>query len=941
MSAPADLTRWNRAGLARFRYVDGNAATYLEALREALAARFPGWEDLEVDVPAGEGDADRLERLLDQYFEREPRGTAGGRSREAVARLRRDPAWQITRAAARAVHVAGEYLDAYANEGFLRTATQWDNVRRLVEMLDVQPAPPASASTVLVLTAKGEPGTVEAGFQVQHTPPEGGPPIVFETLQDVEVDPALNEVRLADWNRSPARLGASTDAPWIAGEESEISAGQLAILVTERTARRLGRVRDEAARAAAVVPIKEVDASRRIALEIVAGQPDWSEWTKGETRLLARPEFIERPRLNGPGVVPFAEAHDLTAGEVVAWQVEGGWAFATVRETDERAARLEGAEPPADGVAIFRALRLERSADGLLLPLAFQAAARPTDGGFEVLTAADSEVIGDNPRLNGLRRVKAAVAAEVRVVPGTASEVGRAAAAQEAGVFLFNGKPGKLAAGQWVVADDGQDRLRALLIARIRELEDHYELTLDARGDANAPADRERVPAPGRLARLYALFAETLRPEGHDHNDTKIIGSRLLLDLASLGGRRPPLLARGRELVLERQGSEDFAGARKVRVERVVAASGALVSPAIEKSEGFTLGNAVLRGNLAAAGHGEGKPEKVLGSGDATLGNQIFVLAQKGVSFVADPTQPSGVRADVAVRVEGQTWEQVAALRESGPTDPHYTVRVTEEGQLAVGFGDGRAGRRLPTGTNNVRIRFRVGSGLAGNLPPGSFAKPKRPHRRVAGVRQPFAATGGNDQEPIDSLRENAPASVLTLERAVSLADFTHLAARQASVWQARAFSLPTADRRQGSIEVVVVPAGGGTLGDLAVTLRDFLRAHALPGVDVAVSLYESRPFDLTVNVQVLKGRFDREEVRERVRAALLAAFSLRRRRLGQDLFLSEVVQVVEGVQGVENSVSVLAGDPAVRRLPASDRQVFHLDPALSRLDVEAREFEL
>src|SRR6185295_12411412 len=108
----------------------------------------------------------------------------------------------------------GEYLDAYANEGFLRTATQWDNVRRLVETLDVHPAPPASASTLLVLAAKGSPGKVERGFQVQGTPPDGGPPVVFETLEDVDVDPALNAVRLAGWNRSVDKLGApSRPAP--------------------------------------------------------------------------------------------------------------------------------------------------------------------------------------------------------------------------------------------------------------------------------------------------------------------------------------------------------------------------------------------------------------------------------------------------------------------------------------------------------------------------------------------------------------------------------------------------------------------------------------------------------------------------------------------------------------------------------------------------------
>jgi hypothetical protein len=38
-----DLTRWNRAGLDRVRYVDGNAAVFLERMRARLAADFPQW----------------------------------------------------------------------------------------------------------------------------------------------------------------------------------------------------------------------------------------------------------------------------------------------------------------------------------------------------------------------------------------------------------------------------------------------------------------------------------------------------------------------------------------------------------------------------------------------------------------------------------------------------------------------------------------------------------------------------------------------------------------------------------------------------------------------------------------------------------------------------------------------------------------------------------
>ncbi|MGD2115921.1 MAG: baseplate J/gp47 family protein, partial [Acidobacteriota bacterium] len=460
---------------------------------------------------------------------------------------------------------------------------------------------------------------------------------------------------------------------------------------------------------------------------------------------------------------------------------------------------------------------------------------------------------------------------------------------------------------------------------------------------------------PDRLVRLHGLFEHTLRPTGWDRNDTPLTGDRIVLDVA----RTPRLLAPGRRLVLEREvppedgGDPTYTGAVETRVEEVDDAARAVtldLAEPLETRDGFTLGNAVLRGNVVPAGHGETRPEKVLGSGDAARSNQRFVLREEGVSFVADATQPSGVRAAVTVRVGGRAWEQVANLRDSRPADAHYAIRMTEEGHLAVELGDGRHGRRLPTGGNNVRIRFRVGTGLAGNLAAGSLTKAARPHRLVGAVRQPLAATGGNDMEDVRSLKENAPASVLTLERAVSVSDLSHLAARQSSVWQARAFPVPTALSRRESVEVVVVPPDGGELGDLERTLRELLEANTLPGVDVHVSAAEMTPFHLSVTARVKSAEYDPDQVVESVRRALLDAFSLQRRRLGQDLFLSEIYQVVEGVVGVESSTcaferkengSANGGNGPARRLEADPDQVFHLDPVWSDLRLRHEEWTL
>ncbi len=312
------------------------------------------------------------------------------------------------------------------------------------------------------------------------------------------------------------------------------------------------------------------------------------------------------------------------------------------------------------------------------------------------------------------------------------------------------------------------------------------------------------------------------------------------------------------------------------------------------------------------------------------------------MSFVADATFPTGVRADITVSVEGRSWTQVPTLKDSAHADSHYAVRMTEESYVALEFGDGEHGRRLPTGSNNVRTTFRVGTGRRGNLPSGSLTSPVKSHRLIEEVSQPLPTTGGNDMEPIESMRTNAPPTVLTLQRAVSLADYSALAASQSSVWQARAFALPTGLSRQANLRVVVVPAGGGELGNLRTTLTEFLIAHGEPEVGVEVVKYRSKTVDVAATINVKSVAFAPDEVVAAVRTALLSEFSLEKRRLGRDLFLSEVIQVVENVKGVENSICILRdGEISMSRVGADPAEVIHIDASRSTLAVEWKEAAL
>jgi hypothetical protein len=97
----------------------------------------------------------------------------------------------------------GSYLqDRVALEGFLRTATQHESVRKLLRLVDYAMDPGAAAQALLLFDVTGAaPLFLPAGFAVRTRPdPAAGPQaaaVVYETRADVILVPALSGVALA------------------------------------------------------------------------------------------------------------------------------------------------------------------------------------------------------------------------------------------------------------------------------------------------------------------------------------------------------------------------------------------------------------------------------------------------------------------------------------------------------------------------------------------------------------------------------------------------------------------------------------------------------------------------------------------------------------------------------------------------------------------------
>jgi hypothetical protein len=330
-----------------------------------------------------------------------------------------------------------------------------------------------------------------------------------------------------------------------------------------------------------------------------------------------------------------------------------------------------------------------------------------------------------------------------------------------------------------------------------------------------------------------------------------------------------------------------------------------------------------INANVAPATHGETVRE-VLGSGDASQRDQQFPLKQVPVTYVSADT-PTGRLSTLEVRVSDIRWRELPSLYAAGRRDHVYTTRTDEVSRTTVIFGDGVEGARLASGEQNVRATYRKGLGAVGNVRASQITTLLTRPLGVTSVVNPSPSTGGQDPEALDDARENAPLTVLTLDRAVSLRDYEDFARGFAGISKAHVVWIPSGPAR-GVFLTVAGPGGapvdpsGKTHKNLLGALRDY--GDAL--VTLTIRSHTLATFRLSVNVKVAVDAVV-DDVLDDVRAALEEAFGFEARRFGQPVSIDEIDAVIHRVASIEAvDVNVLRRSdqpvsPAVRpRLFAS-----------------------
>lgn len=302
-----------------------------------------------------------------------------------------------------------------------------------------------------------------------------------------------------------------------------------------------------------------------------------------------------------------------------------------------------------------------------------------------------------------------------------------------------------------------------------------------------------------------------------------------------------------------------------------------------------------INANVAEATHGETVNE-ILGSGNAAIPFQQFKLRQPPLTYVSAATG-TGNATTLEIRVNDILWKEVKYFLDHGPDERIYITRLDNDGKTTVIFGDGITGARLPTGPENIKAKYRKGIGTGGVVKANQLSQLMTMPLGVKSAVNPTAAAGAEDAEKLEDARTNAPMTVLTLERIVSLQDYEDFARTFAGIGKSLA-TWTWKDRRRHVYITVAGTNGAIVEEELRNTLLTAINNAGNERVAITLETYKPAFFQVGANVKIDE-TYMKEKVLADIEQRLRDEFSFEKRKFGQPVSYSEVVACIQNTEGV------------------------------------------
>lgn len=321
---------------------------------------------------------------------------------------------------------------------------------------------------------------------------------------------------------------------------------------------------------------------------------------------------------------------------------------------------------------------------------------------------------------------------------------------------------------------------------------------------------------------------------------------------------------------------------------------------------------------------------------EGAFSSPVTVTSSGGPNQTFEISEPNILESPIFVYVTfGSSTEEWMVITEPieryGSNDKVVEVNFFEN--VAVfRFGDDITGA-APRSGSIISFRFRAGGGIRGRISTGQIdtqlqVSPNPPANAVVSVRfrNISPSSGGTDRETLADAKKRAPRDFAVQRSIVTANDYAQVASTFAHpVFGAISKSVATirTGLNANLVEIYALSSGPDGIptapnAGLKAGLETYFGSLNVMTDHVKVLDGSVKPVDVTMNV-IVDRNADATVVKSKVEAAITEYFNLSRWEMGQGLYVSNIIESIESIDGV---AYVDMFEPANNILPTADDTV-------------------
>jgi hypothetical protein len=276
----------------------------------------------------------------------------------------------------------------------------------------------------------------------------------------------------------------------------------------------------------------------------------------------------------------------------------------------------------------------------------------------------------------------------------------------------------------------------------------------------------------------------------------------------------------------------------------------------------------------------------LIGNTDGTV-NQVISISDKYV------------QSTMKLNVNGIDYFLYNSFGLMGPNTLGYIIEIDENQNAFVMFGDGVNGA-IPNAGQAINASYWETEGSLGNVPPDSLTQlniiPVLPAGVNLEVTNPDYASGGADFESMEDIRNRAPRSLRSLDRAVTYQDYIDIALQVVGVGNAE---VSYCCGKYVSVYIVPGTRGVATAALLGL-VSDYFACRKMITTKVAISPAGITRVYIQANV-VAKPGFTSDATLAEVLDGLDKNFGQDASGINRNVVITDIIAVMEGLKSVES----------------------------------------